>query len=149
MTISNVLPIRGFAGDVLMPEDPAYDDARRLHNAAIDRRPALIARCADERDVVGVAEDAILLGRRDAAWHWQAGTAWFESADDDRSRAWIASVGEALAPWSAGESDPNFIVDTDPERLRAAYAPAVFDRLQAIRADSDPDGVFAATLERV
>ena len=91
-----------------------------------------------------VPEDATPLGRRDAAWHWQAGTAWFESADDDGSRAWIASVGRALAPWSGGETYPNFIVEGDPERLRAAFAPAVFERLQAIRAEWDPDGVLAA-----
>ena len=91
-----------------------------------------------------VAEDATPLGRRAAPWHWQAGTAWFESADDDASRAWIAQVGRALAPWSAGESYPNFIAAADPARLRAAYAPAVFERLRAIRAAWDPDDVFSA-----
>jgi FAD/FMN-containing dehydrogenase len=91
-----------------------------------------------------VPDDATPLGRRRAAWHWQAGTAWFESADDDRSRAWIASVRRALRPWAGGESYPNFIPVADPERLRAAYAPAVFERLQAIRAAWDPDDVLAA-----
>ena len=91
-----------------------------------------------------VAEEATPLGRRSAPWHWQAGTAWFESADDERSRAWIASVGQAMAPWSAGESYPNFIAEVDPERLRAAYAPAVFERLRAIRAAWDPGDVFSA-----
>jgi FAD/FMN-containing dehydrogenase len=91
-----------------------------------------------------VPEDATPLGRRGAPWHWQAGTAWFESADDDRGRAWIAGVGEALAPWSAGESYPNFIAGVDRERLRDAYAPAVFERLQAIRAEWDPDDVLSA-----
>jgi len=45
-----------------------------------------------------IAEDATPLGRRSAPWHWQAGTAWFESADDERSRAWIASVRRVPAP---------------------------------------------------
>jgi FAD/FMN-containing dehydrogenase len=89
-------------------------------------------------------EDATPLGRRDAAWHWQAGTAWFEPADDEGSRAWVADAGRALAPWSAGESYPNFIADADPARLRAAYAPAVLARLQAIRAEWDPENVLAA-----
>jgi FAD/FMN-containing dehydrogenase len=41
----------GFAGQLLAPRDHDYDDARKVYNAMIDRRPALIARCADVHDV--------------------------------------------------------------------------------------------------
>ena len=42
----------GLHGSVVRPEDPNYDEARALYNAMIDKRPALIARCADVDDVV-------------------------------------------------------------------------------------------------
>lgn len=41
-----------FAGQLLRPGDDGYDDSRRVHNGLVDKRPALIARCRNEADVV-------------------------------------------------------------------------------------------------
>jgi hypothetical protein len=38
-------------GRVILPDDPDYEGARRVWNGNVDRRPALIARCLDIRDV--------------------------------------------------------------------------------------------------
>jgi len=57
------------AGSVVTPEDPKYDDARRVWNAAVNRRPAVIAQCTSAQDVaaaIGVAQAAGLeIGVRD------------------------------------------------------------------------------------
>ena len=42
-----------FSGRFLLPGDAAYDDARRVHNGLIDKRPAVIAQC---RGTVDIAE---------------------------------------------------------------------------------------------
>ena len=39
-------------GDLLCPGDAHYDSARTIHNGMIDRRPALIVRCAGVADVM-------------------------------------------------------------------------------------------------
>jgi FAD/FMN-containing dehydrogenase len=40
-----------FAGELIGPEDAGYEEARRVYNAMIDRRPALVARAAGPDDV--------------------------------------------------------------------------------------------------
>jgi hypothetical protein len=39
-------------GELIQPGDVGYEQARKLYNAMIDKRPALIARCADIADVI-------------------------------------------------------------------------------------------------
>jgi hypothetical protein len=50
---------QSFTGHLLQPSDAAYDEARRVHNGLIDKRPALIARCHGTADVA----DAVKLAR--------------------------------------------------------------------------------------
>ena len=48
-----------FSGEVVGPDDAGYDAARAVHNGLIDKRPALIARCANTADIA----DAVRFAR--------------------------------------------------------------------------------------
>ena len=45
-----------FGGQLLKPTDAGYEDARKVHNGLVDKRPALIARCQSVGDVVGAID---------------------------------------------------------------------------------------------
>ena len=65
-------------GELITPRSSHYDDARSLWNAMIDRRPALIARCAGTADVVEAvrfAKEHALLNSVKAGGHNIAGQA--------------------------------------------------------------------------
>ena len=47
-----------FRGELIFPGDQRYDTARAVFNSAIDRRPALIARCAGRDDVIAAVNCA-------------------------------------------------------------------------------------------
>ena len=50
------------AGDVILPGDKSYDQARTLWNGAFDRRPAVVVRCSSARDVSAAVTFARLHG---------------------------------------------------------------------------------------
>lgn len=53
---------RSLEGSVLTPEDSEYDLARRCFNALLDRRPTVIVRCADARDIASAFDFARVHG---------------------------------------------------------------------------------------
>jgi FAD/FMN-containing dehydrogenase len=59
MTPPTALQIPGFRGTLISPDHSEYDDARAVWNAAVDRRPRIIARCSGTADVAA----AVRFGR--------------------------------------------------------------------------------------
>lgn len=69
---------QSFAGPIVSPSDPTYDDVRAIWNKMYDRKPALITRCtgvADVIDAVNFARDHRLLFTVRGGGHHVAGFA--------------------------------------------------------------------------
>jgi hypothetical protein len=98
---------RRFKGDLLRPGESGFEDARAIWNAMVARRPGLIARCADVRDIQNAvragSETGILTAVR-CGGHSLAG---FSTCDGgmviDLSRMRQVGVDpEARRAWIAG-----------------------------------------------
>ncbi|MGD0602807.1 MAG: BBE domain-containing protein [Streptosporangiaceae bacterium] len=61
---------RGFTGQILLPNEDGYHQARRVWNAMADRRPAVIARCAGTSDVAAAPARATLTAWAGVAGDW-------------------------------------------------------------------------------
>jgi FAD/FMN-containing dehydrogenase len=48
----------GLRGELIGPEDEAYEAARKVYNAMIDKHPALIGRCSDVADIISAVNFA-------------------------------------------------------------------------------------------
>ena len=53
-------------GEIIGPDSPEYEQARRVYNGMIDKHPALIVRCADVSDVISTVNFAT--GQRRCFW---------------------------------------------------------------------------------
>jgi hypothetical protein len=67
---------------------------------------------------------------------------WEDSANDNANRQWQESIVQKFKPFT----NQHYIGETDlvsnRDRVRNAYQPQQFERLQALRSQYDPDGVF-------
>ena len=73
---------QSFRGDLLSPGHASYEEARRIWNATVARRPALIARCANIADVQLAVRAAAAVGVLTAVRCGGHSLAGFGSCDD-------------------------------------------------------------------
>jgi FAD/FMN-containing dehydrogenase len=85
-TTSNQLhldDLAGVRGAIIAPDDPRYDQARAVHNGAVDRYPLAIVQCADVADViacVAYARDHVLPLAIRGGGHYGGGFAVWDNA---------------------------------------------------------------------
>lgn len=93
-------------------------------------------------------EGGAAFGQREARWNVSALAIWEDPADDARQIAWARQTAESIAPASySGAGYANYAShDESDTRVRAAYGPERFARLQAVKRRYDPDNVFRFNL---
>jgi FAD/FMN-containing dehydrogenase len=83
------------------------------------------------------------LGYRDAAFNVSAMASWTDPADDEESVDWARTTAAAIEPWSVSGGYANYMQADEPiDRVRAAFGPDSFTRLQALKSRCDPENVL-------
>lgn len=94
----------------------------------------------------GAPKDAVSDGAlrfREAAFNISATATWQDAALDDECIAWARETAGALEPWSFGGGYANYMQADEPmERVRSAFGPEAFERLQALKRRYDPGNVL-------
>jgi FAD/FMN-containing dehydrogenase len=66
---------------------------------------------------------------------------WEDPGEDAEHIAWARELFSAMAPYAHGVYVNNLGTE-GAERVKAAYAPATYERLVALKRAYDPDNVF-------
>ncbi len=89
-----------------------------------------------------VPEDATPMTKRSAPWITHPFAVWEDPADDAENIAWARGFRDDIAHYATGGVYLNFIGHEGPERVRAAFGDAKYQRLAEIKAEYDPGNVF-------
>jgi FAD/FMN-containing dehydrogenase len=92
-----------------------------------------------------VAPQETAFAQRDSDYNFTLIAMWTDPAEDDNHIRWGREYWQDMQPFSAGGVYVNYLgssVDEGEERVRAAYGPAKYGRLAALKRKYDPANLF-------
>jgi FAD/FMN-containing dehydrogenase len=90
-----------------------------------------------------VDPESSALGYRDAAFNVSVMASWTDPAHDEEGIAWARETAAAIEPYSVSGGYANYMQADEPlDRVRAAFGPDSFARLQSLKSRYDPDNVL-------
>jgi len=88
-----------------------------------------------------VAEDETAFAHRDKAAMLTITTSWMDPGERDERHAWVERAWQVIRPYASGVY-VNFLSDEGEDRVREAYKPATYARLEALKLRYDPANLF-------
>jgi len=89
-----------------------------------------------------VGEDETAFGHRNRPYNLLITSVWSDPADSDANVQWTRELWEAMQPFLAGSVYVNYLGEEGEERVQAAYTPAKYERLVALKTKYDPTNLF-------
>lgn len=92
--------------------------------------------------VARVDDEATAFGQRNAPWNIHYLSGWLDPHEDSRNIAYTTEISAAMKPWTTGKVYLNYIGDEGQARIEASFGPKKLARLQALKAEWDPNNLF-------
>jgi FAD/FMN-containing dehydrogenase len=89
-----------------------------------------------------VPDDETAFGQRTAPFNTHYLSMWEDPAEDARNIAYTRAIAAAMKPWTTGGVYLNYIGDEGLHRVESSFGDKKYARLQALKAEWDPDNVF-------
>ena len=89
-----------------------------------------------------VGPDETAVDHREALYNFLIVGMWADAAEDAKVIGWVRELWGALQPFSSGGLYVNYEADHNVGRVKAAYSPAKYARLVAVKAKYDPTNLF-------
>jgi FAD/FMN-containing dehydrogenase len=89
-----------------------------------------------------VPESATAFGHRRWPYNFLVTSAWADARDTDRNIAWTREFFGAMSPYLAKTVYLNYLGAEAQDNIVAAFGPAKYERLRALKAKYDPDNLF-------
>ena len=89
-----------------------------------------------------VPDDETAFGQRNAPFNTHYLSMWEDPAEDERNIAYTRAIAAAMKPWTTGGVYLNYIGDEGLHRVESSFGDKKYARLQALKAEWDPDNVF-------
>lgn len=90
-----------------------------------------------------VAPEATAVRTRQHPYIIHLMTTWTDPTDTARCKTWAGQAYEVLRPLGPSSAYLNFVGDEEPERVRASFGDAAYQRLAQLKARLDPGNHFA------
>jgi FAD/FMN-containing dehydrogenase len=92
--------------------------------------------------VCRVGNDEMAVDHREALYNFLIVGMWANAAEDAKVIGWVRELWGALQPFSSGGLYVNYEAEHDVGRVQAAYSPAKYARLVALKNKYDPTNLF-------
>jgi FAD/FMN-containing dehydrogenase len=89
-----------------------------------------------------VGADETAVDHREALYNFLIVGMWADAAMDAQVIGWVRELWGALQPFSSGGLYVNYEAEHDMGRVQAAYSPAKYARLVAVKSTYDPTNLF-------